>query len=137
MSVHDWLKRPENSSKTLPGDLCAPFRADLWDSFEIDLKYAGYIARQQTAIDRLKAQDEVRIPAQFRFETVSGLRAESLQKLNKVRPETLGQAARISGITPADLALLSVVLERPRPARCKGAECSSWNNPEPNGAPTV
>jgi tRNA uridine 5-carboxymethylaminomethyl modification enzyme len=116
MTVQQWLKRPENSAAALPGNLRAPFRSELWDFFEIDLKYAGYIARQQTAIDRLKAHDDVRIPAQFSFETVSGLRVESLQKLNKVRPETLGQAARISGITPADLALLSIMLERPASA---------------------
>jgi tRNA uridine 5-carboxymethylaminomethyl modification enzyme len=113
MTVHQWLKRPENSAPTLPADILGRFRKDLWECFEIDLKYAGYIARQQTAIDRLKAHDEVRIPEHFRFEAVHGLRAESLQKLTQVRPETLGQAARISGITPADVALLSVVLERP------------------------
>ncbi len=112
MTVHQWLKRPDNSSPALPAKIRSRFGDDLWNSFEIDLKYAGYIARQQIAIDRLKAHDEVRIPARFSFETVSGLRAESLQKLNHVRPGTLGQAARISGITPADLALLSVVLKR-------------------------
>jgi tRNA uridine 5-carboxymethylaminomethyl modification enzyme len=110
MTVHQWLKRPENAAPSLPADLRAPYRADLWESFEIDLKYAGYIARQQVAIDRLKANDEVRIPTLFRFEAVRGLRAESVQKFNQVRPETLGQAARISGITPADVALLSVML---------------------------
>jgi tRNA uridine 5-carboxymethylaminomethyl modification enzyme len=113
MTARQWLKRPENAAAALPADIRASFRAELWESFEIDLKYAGYIARQQTAIDRLKAHDEVRIPVQFSYETVSGLRAESLQKLNRVRPETLGQAARISGVTPADVALLSVILERP------------------------
>jgi tRNA uridine 5-carboxymethylaminomethyl modification enzyme len=113
MTVQQWLKRPENAAPSLPSEVRAPFRAELWESFEIDLKYAGYIVRQQTAIDRLKAHDKVRIPAQFSFEKVSGLRAESLQKLNRVRPETLGQAARISGVTPADVALLSVMLERP------------------------
>ena len=110
--VQQWLKRPEKSFAGLPAEIRARFSDALWDGYEIDLKYAGYIARQQLAIDRLKAQDSVRIPPQFRFESVHGLRTETVQKLNQVRPESLGQAGRVSGITPADLALLSVMLER-------------------------
>ncbi len=117
MSAHQWLKRPENSSSSLPAEIRGGFRRELWESFEIDLKYAGYIARQESAIQRLKADDDVRIPAQFDFATIGGLRVESLQKLSQIRPETLGQASRISGITPADLALLNVVLERPSQSR--------------------
>lgn len=117
MTVYQWLKRPENTAASLSAAARASFASELWGSFEIDLKYAGYIARQQSAIDHMKAHEGVRIPDRFPFETVSGLRAESLQKLNIVRPETLGQAARISGITPADIALLSVVIERPRTGR--------------------
>ena len=65
------------------------------------------------AIGKLQASEEKRIPAQLDFNTLSGLRAETRQKLTRVRPETLGQAARISGITPADLALLSILIQRP------------------------
>jgi tRNA uridine 5-carboxymethylaminomethyl modification enzyme len=116
MTVQQWLKRPENGAPSLPTDIRAAFPMALWESFEIDLKYAGYIARQQVAIDRLKAHDEVRIPERFSFEAIGGLRSESVQKLNQVRPETLGQAARVSGITPADVALLSVALKRAVPS---------------------
>ena len=86
---------------------------ELWEQLEIDLKYEGYIARQNIAIDRLRADEDKRIPANLDYALIRGLRAETRQKLAAVRPETLGQAARISGITPADLALLSVVMQKP------------------------
>jgi tRNA uridine 5-carboxymethylaminomethyl modification enzyme len=75
---------------------------------EIDLKYAGYITRQESAIERLRASDEKKIPERIDYQAILGLRAETRQKLDRIRPETLGQAARISGVTPSDLALLAI-----------------------------
>ncbi len=108
-----WIRRPENGVEQLPGDIRSGFAADRWEALEIELKYAGYITRQNAAIEKLEASEARRIPAQIDFETLHGLRAETRQKLARVRPETLGQAARISGITPADLALLAVLIQRP------------------------
>ena len=108
-----WLKRPENFAAHLPSDVRAGHQALLWDALEIDLKYAGYIFRQNIAIDRLNRQDHKRIPAGMDFLSIRGLRVEAQQKLAAIQPETLGQAARISGVTPADLALLAVWIERP------------------------
>ena len=71
---------------------------------------------EQLAIDRLKRQDDKRIPAGMDFLAIRGLRVEARQKLTAIRPETLGQASRISGVTPADLALLAVWIERPQPS---------------------
>ena len=108
-----WIRRPENSVHQLPDTIRAEFTADCWEAIEIELKYAGYISRQNDAIERLRASEETRIPPQMDFDALSGLRAETRQKLSRVRPETIGQAARISGITPADIALLSVIIRRP------------------------
>ena len=85
---------------------------ELWESLAVDLKYAGYITRQETSIHRLRASEEKRIPAEFDFGGLLALRAETRQKLAAVRPETLGQAARISGVTTADVALLSILVQR-------------------------
>ena len=112
VSLNQWLRRPANSHIGLPGEIHAQFDPVHWAALEIDLKYEGYIARQETAVERLRASDEKRIPAAFNYDTVPSLRVETRQKLAKVRPETLGQASRISGVTPADLALLSIVIQR-------------------------
>ncbi len=83
-----------------------------------DLKYAGYIARQQVEVDRQSRLAEKRIPENFRYDALEQLRAEAREKLTRVRPLDLAQASRISGITPADLALLMVHLEgKRRPAK--------------------
>jgi tRNA uridine 5-carboxymethylaminomethyl modification enzyme len=76
-----------------------------------DLKYSGYVARQQTEIDRQTRLAEKRIPETFKYETIAQLRAEAREKLSRVRPRNLSQASRISGITPADVALLIVHLD--------------------------
>jgi tRNA uridine 5-carboxymethylaminomethyl modification enzyme len=85
-----------------------------------DLKYSGYVARQQLEVDRQRRLAEKRIPESFRFESILQLRAEAREKLTRVRPCDLAQASRISGITPADVALLMVHLDRKgRSARAK------------------
>ncbi len=77
-----------------------------------DLKYAGYVARQQVEIDRQTRLAEKRIPDSFNYESLAQLRAEAREKLCRVRPRNLSQASRISGITPADIALVMVHLNR-------------------------
>ena len=78
---------------------------------DIDQKYAGYIARQQTEVDRQSRLAEKRIPDSFSYDGIFQLRAEAREKLSRVRPRNLSQASRISGITPADVALLIVHLD--------------------------
>ncbi len=116
VTVAHWLRRPENTPSQLPTGLAEAFSAQIWEALEIEIKYAGYISRQETAVTRLRNTEERKIPSGLDYSVVRGLRAETLQKLDKVRPETMGQAARISGITPADLALLSIWLEKPKQA---------------------
>lgn len=107
-----WLKRPENTADRLPAEIRALASEEIWNQIEIDLKYEGYIRRQQDQVARVIRQENRRIPAGMDFEAISGLRREAVQKLVEIRPETLGQASRISGVTPADLGLLAVWIER-------------------------
>ena len=114
IKIAAWLKRPENFAVNLPETIRTGHQSTIWDALEVELKYEGYISRQQIAIDRLKRLEDKRIPAGLDFLTIHSLRVEAQQKLTAVRPETLGQASRISGVTPADLALLSVWIDRPQ-----------------------
>ena len=113
IKIAAWLRRPEHFSMNLPASVRAGHAQELWEALEIDLKYEGYIFRQQAAIERLKRHEHKRIPSGMDFLSIRGLRVEAQHKLAAIQPETLGQAARISGVTPADLALLSVWIERP------------------------
>ena len=81
---------------------------------EIDIKYQGYIARQQQDIDRTRAQYSLNIPIDMDYACIHGLSNEVKQKLQDVKPENLGQASRISGVTPAAVSLLLVHLKRRR-----------------------
>ena len=112
ISLESWLKRPENLARNLPTALYGRFSPEIWEVTETDLKYAGYIRREEERIARTARQESRPIPEWIDYSRISGLRVEATQKLSKTRPETLGQAARISGVTPADVALLSVWLAR-------------------------
>lgn len=107
-----WLKRPENVPQNLPAEIYGKFPAALWNVAETDLKYDGYIRREEDRIAKTVRQENKVIPDWVDYAAISGLRVEATQKLSKIRPETLGQAARISGVTPADIALLSVWVMR-------------------------
>jgi tRNA uridine 5-carboxymethylaminomethyl modification enzyme len=85
---------------------------EIIEQVEIVLKYAGYIARQQTEIARFKDLEDKQIPADFDYAAVPSLRREALQKLDQIRPGTVGQASRISGVSPADISILLVWLKR-------------------------
>ena len=79
---------------------------------EIQAHYAGYIERQQAEIERHRAQEETELPDDFDYERVRGLSSEVREKLLRQRPATIGQAARISGVTPAAVSLLLIHLKR-------------------------
>ena len=107
-----WLKRPENTWSTVPDEIRSQFPQPVWEQVETDLKYAGYITRQEEQIARTVRHEGKAIPDWVDFTKINGLRTEAVQKLASVRPETLGQAARLSGVTPADIALLGVWITR-------------------------
>jgi len=107
-----WLKRPENTWSNVPEEIRLQFPQPVWEQVETDLKYAGYITRQEEQIARTARHEGKAIPDWVDFTKINGLRTEAVQKLASVRPETLGQAARLSGVTPADIALLGVWITR-------------------------
>jgi tRNA uridine 5-carboxymethylaminomethyl modification enzyme len=111
-----WLRRPESRWETLPDPLRLGFSPQTWEAVEVELRYAGYITRQHAAVEKLRLQEGRALPPDLDYQRVSSLRSEARQKLTQLRPATLGQASRISGITPADLALLALLLEKPRAA---------------------
>lgn len=118
--LQQWLKRTENSAETLPEEVRKKFCDEVWLAVETDLKYEGYITRQEDAIARSRATENRSLPVTTDYLGIPGLRMEARQKLTKIRPVTFGQAARISGITPADLSTISVWLKKPLPMSADG-----------------
>jgi tRNA uridine 5-carboxymethylaminomethyl modification enzyme len=112
MRLDQLLRRPDFNLRLLPKDLHEDFSADVWEQVETDLKYEGYIKRQEDSIARAERAESKNIPNLLDYDNVRGLRVEARQKFTKIRPATLGQAGRISGITPADIALLTIHLEK-------------------------
>ncbi|HEX5222330.1 MAG TPA: tRNA uridine-5-carboxymethylaminomethyl(34) synthesis enzyme MnmG [Verrucomicrobiae bacterium] len=105
------LKRPEMTYAKLP-DRDNSLPTDVIQQVEIGIKYAGYIARQSTEINRIKNLEEKGIPEDLDFSVVPSLRLEAKQKLAQIKPRTIGQASRISGVSPADISILAVWLKR-------------------------
>jgi len=120
-TLTDILRRPEvsyarlSSLRTVDGaELGGPAVADVAvaEQVEISVKYAGYIARQQNEVVRMESHETTRIPVALDYDQVRGLSIEVRQKLAAQRPETIGQASRMSGVTPAAISLLLVHLKR-------------------------
>ena len=105
------LRRPENTYADLP-DRDVSLAPEVVQQVEIALKYEGYIERQQIDVERGKTLETKQIPSTFDYERVIGLRHEARQKLLSIQPATIAQAARISGVSPADISLLLVHLKR-------------------------
>lgn len=105
------LKRPENTYKTLES-INNVLSETIIQQVEIALKYEGYIARQENEVTKFRNLEDKQIPAGFDYNAVPSLRNEARQKFGKIRPATLGQAARISGVSPADISILMVWLKR-------------------------
>ena len=114
-SALDLLRRPELDYASLarvPGIGPAVGDARVAEQVEIGVKYAGYLERQRGEIERQRRHEDTRIPAGFDYASVSGLSAEVAQKLSRALPQTIGQASRIAGVTPAAISLLLVHLKR-------------------------
>src|ERR1035437_1516282 len=105
------LSRPENTYKDLP-DKDETLSAEITQQVEIAVKYAGYIERQELEVEKYKNLEDKAIPATFDFSTGPSLRTQARQKFGKIHPATIGQAARISGVSPADISILLVSLKR-------------------------
>jgi tRNA uridine 5-carboxymethylaminomethyl modification enzyme len=111
------LRRPEVSYQDLPSrnQTLSP---EVVQQVEVTLKYSGYIERQETEVAKFKEMEAKQIPEWMDYDRIRGLSAESRQKLNCIRPLTLGQASRISGVSPSDISLVMVWMKRgPQPER--------------------
>jgi tRNA uridine 5-carboxymethylaminomethyl modification enzyme len=114
MTLGELLRRPElsydivtqlaPSRDTLPEDVC--------ESVEVELKYDGYIQRQEAQVERFRNLEKKYIPHDFDYATVSALRNEAIEKFSRIKPRSLGQASRIPGISPSDISVLMVMLKK-------------------------
>jgi tRNA uridine 5-carboxymethylaminomethyl modification enzyme len=123
-SLADLIKRPELSYELIaPIDADretvyqqdealwnSPFAKDIVNQINIELKYDGYIKRQRSQVEHFKKLEKKRIPTTINYEDVHNLRKEARQKLSEIRPENIGQASRISGVSPADISVLMIYL---------------------------
>ena len=109
--LSQWLRRPEVTYTNLPGTH-PPLPEEVRQQVEIRIKYAGYIERQELEIARFQGLESQIIPVDFDYASVPSLRHEARQKLGRIRPLTLGQAGRISGVSPSDVSMVMVWLRR-------------------------
>ncbi len=112
VKLDQWFRRSENSWETLPADLLKMFHVELWPIIETNFKYEGHLSRQQTQIDRMSRSEGKKLPVDLDFTTIRGLKKEAQVRFTEIRPATLGQASRIPGITPADVAMLVIWMEK-------------------------
>ena len=108
------MRRPQVSYEDI-----APFDADrpalskaVTEEVEIQVKYAGYLARQEKQVAEFKKEESRKLPETIDYENIAGLRLEARQKLSQIRPMSIGQASRTSGVSPADIAVLLIWLEQ-------------------------
>ena len=114
LKMIELLRRPQIDYEALtPFDKTRPaLPAEIFEQVEIDIKYEGYIKRQQMQINELRRLEVKGLPQDLDYNAITGLRLEAIEKLCKIRPETVGQASRISGVSPADISVLLIYLER-------------------------
>jgi tRNA uridine 5-carboxymethylaminomethyl modification enzyme len=117
--ISQLFKRPGFGVKNLPPEILSTVPTAIWELVEIDSKYEGYTTRQSEQNRQLERRQKQAIPDGLNYDRIGGLRSETRQKLAKLRPTSLGQAARISGITPADVAIISIWLSK------NNLECSA------------
>ena len=115
-SLAELICRPELSYETLAeiDRERTPLPADVIEQVEIEIKYEGYIARQLRQVEQFKKMEKKRIPADIDYNAIGSLRLEARQKLLSYQPISIGQASRISGVSPADISVLLVYLEHYR-----------------------
>ena len=94
---------------------------DIQDKVEVEIKYEGYIKRQQLQIDDLKRLEKKVLPSDIDYNDIKGLRLEAIEKLNKIRPHSIGQALGISGVSPADISVMLIYLDKTKRKGTKNA----------------
>ncbi len=119
--LSDLVRRPEVKLPDIFAQMDSPYElsSDLVAQLEVELKFAGYLRRQEEEISRLKKSESLRIPSEMSFDDLPNLKTETREKLKRYRPESIGQAMRIPGLTPNCLSLLSVYVEK----HCRAHGC--------------
>ncbi len=113
-SLAKWLRRTESKWEGFDETLKSTQPREIWEQGEIDVKYEGYIKRQAEMIAKTRKMEDKPIPSWVNYEEVGGMKREAKTRLSEIQPKTLGQATRVSGITPADIALLAVWIAKGR-----------------------
>ena len=110
----DLIRRPQVTYEDIaPFDVNRPqLPRAVTEEVEIQIKYAGYLARQEKQVAEFKREESRRLPENLDYNAIAGLRLEARQKLSEIRPMSIGQASRISGVSPADIAVLLIWLEQ-------------------------
>lgn len=121
-SLAQTLRRPEMTYERLPGRR-ANLDADVVQQVEINVKYEGYIDRELKQIDRAEKIEHQKIPAWVNYDEIKALRFESREKLRQIQPDNLGQASRISGVNPSDIAILSVWIKKGKRENTTSRRC--------------
>ncbi len=112
MSIEDLVKRPEISMKFINKIVDIPFKEEIQEQVEINLKYEGYIKKAYKEAEKMLKLEKKQIPEDIDYDDVKNIASEARQKLKEVRPKTIAQAIRISGVNPSDISLLSVYLKK-------------------------
>ena len=107
----DLLKRPEINKEDIKYFIEQAFDDDTYEQLEIKIKYEGYIQKAIKEADKMLRLESKKIPEHIDYKNIKNISSESREKLSKIRPKTLGQASRISGVNPADISLLLIYLE--------------------------
>ena len=116
VSIHQLLKRPEISLTTLEQldsslkEYFQKFDTEVREQVEILTKYESYLEKERQHAERVESLEDYRIPVNFDYGTVKALSTEAREKLGKIRPQTIGQASRISGVSPADVSVIMIYL---------------------------
>ena len=115
-TLAELIRRPELNYEILaPIDANRPkLSRDVGEQVNIEIKYAGYIRRQMSQVEQFRKMEKRKLPLDFDYSEVPSLRIEAVQKLNQVKPASMGQASRISGVSPADISVLMIYMERKR-----------------------
>jgi len=111
-SYLNMLKRPEINIKFLMNFIEIPYEIDIIEQVEIEIKYEGYIKKAYKEAEKTRKLEEKLIPEDIDYKKVNNLASEARQKLEKIRPISIGQAARISGVNPVDISILAVYLKK-------------------------
>ena len=111
-SLYELLKRPEITIDFLQDFLNIPYENNIKEEVEIGIKYEGYIKKTYKEVEKMNKLEEKKIPNDIDYKKVKNLASEARQKLEKIRPVSIGQASRISGVNPSDLSVLSIYLKK-------------------------